>query len=180
MLRYPTTDGDAAPSASTSALTSGQQGPEDLRLLEISNELAKEIEQDMKAQNTSEGNGCQKFRLTIKGKPSDDAVICTQDRTFQLRSISVSNSLLLFQQRKRRDTDEDVSTEETTLELKSTVREIMELLPMVPKLDRIETLLKGSAWQGMASEAEKQREEMATPTVSMSSFSLAESSMNIR
>lgn len=178
VLRYPTTaTGDAvAASASTPSAASGAggfQGGQDLRLLEISNDLAKEIEQDMK--RNGDGKGAGKFLLTIKGKPSDDAVICTRDRTFQIRSISVSNSLLLFQQRKRptEDVDNESSSEEAAadqqpnIELQSTVREIMELLPMVPRLDRVQTLLSGTAWQGMASEAERQRMEMETPTVSL-------------
>ncbi len=35
------------------------------------------------------------FRLVIRGDPSDDAVLCTKDKTFELRVADTSNMLLL-------------------------------------------------------------------------------------
>lgn len=38
---------------------------------------------------------CLIFRLVIRGSPSDEAVLCTQDKTFEIRVADTSNTLLI-------------------------------------------------------------------------------------
>jgi sister chromatid cohesion protein DCC1 len=94
--------------------------------------------------------------LTIKGKPTDDAVICTPTSTFQLRTISLSNSLLVLEQPETQPIAASSSAASSTnaeLHLKDTIHEILELIPIVPRLNRIEKILKEGAWSGMNPEA---------------------------
>jgi hypothetical protein len=90
--------------------------------------------------------------LTIKGKPTDDAVICTPTSTFQLRTISLSNSLLVLEKPPVQPVASSSSTA-PELHLQDTIHEILELIPIVPRLNRIEKILKEGAWSGMDPEA---------------------------
>ncbi|KAJ9107957.1 hypothetical protein QFC20_003642 [Naganishia adeliensis] len=105
---------------------------EEYKLLEVSAELAKAIEQASK-------DGDQHVRLTMKGTPADDAVICTPTQTFTLRTITVSNSMLFLR------------PDETTQDLyiQDTCHEILELTPSVPRLARVEKLLRETSWEGI-------------------------------
>lgn len=92
-------------------------------------------------------------RLQVKGKPSDDAVICTPTATYQLRSISLSNSLILFEPPAVSSASTSSSVEEVSppeLQVQDTLHEILELLPIVPRVVRIEKILKDSAWEGIS------------------------------
>lgn len=90
-------------------------------------------------------------RLTVKGKPTDDAVICTPSSTYQLRTISLSNSLLVLEQPTASSSKLTSSAppSKPELHLQDTSHEILELLPIVPRLGRIEKVLKEGAWEGM-------------------------------
>jgi sister chromatid cohesion protein DCC1 len=112
---------------------------------------------------------CYCVRLTIKGKPTDEAVICTSTETFQLRTISLSNSLLVLQSPQsiasssRLSASSSSSPPSTTtlqsssttekeppeLHLQDTSHEILELIPIAPRLERIDKILKTSRWGGM-------------------------------
>ena len=35
------------------------------------------------------------FRVVIRGDPNEEAVLCTEDKTFELRSADTSNALLI-------------------------------------------------------------------------------------
>lgn len=80
--------------------------------------------------------------LTIKGRPSDDAVLCTPTGTYTLRSVSVSNSLLVC----RAPVREGKGLE---LEIRDTSHEIIELVPQPPDVERIRSVLRASAWRGL-------------------------------
>ena len=81
-------------------------------------------------------------RLEIKGREGDDAVLCTESKTYALRSVNISNSLHVA-----------TGSEEVTyagigdeLFLGEAIHEIMELVPTVPKLDRLKGALRGSEY----------------------------------
>lgn len=103
-------------------------------------------------------------RLTMKGAPADDAVICTSSQTFALRTITVSNSMLFLRPPQPSFSSTSCSTTTTsepttshpasqppeqTLLIQDTCHEILELTPTVPRLDRLERLLRDTAWTGM-------------------------------
>ncbi|ORX37246.1 sister chromatid cohesion protein Dcc1 [Kockovaella imperatae] len=102
------------------------------QLLELPLEIVKKVK----------GN----YNLTIRGKPTDDAVLCTPDATFGLRSVLVSNSLLVCR---------DAGGSRSTLEIRDTSHQVIECVPRAPDLERIRTLLKPSQWEGMDSKKRK-------------------------
>ncbi|KAJ9104618.1 hypothetical protein QFC21_002116 [Naganishia friedmannii] len=121
---------------------------ESYKLLEISPELAKVIE-------AAEKDGEEGITLTMKGAPSDDAVICTPSQTFSLRTITVSNSMLFLRPALPPTTgltgnalDTEVQQQQNLL-IQDTCHEILELTPTVPRLDRVEKLLRDTCWAGM-------------------------------
>lgn len=79
------------------------------------------------------------FRLCIKGNFQDDAILCTASKSFSLRSITLSNTLLLTTANPQDSTSE-------SLVVRYQASEILELLPTVPKLGRIDSMLKGSLY----------------------------------
>ncbi|KAJ9098966.1 hypothetical protein QFC19_006190 [Naganishia cerealis] len=114
---------------------------DEFKLLEISAELAKAIEQ-------ADKDGEEAVTLTMKGTPSDDAVICTSSQTFSLRTITVSNSMLFLRPSTTDTNSPDEETQQNLL-IQDTCHEILELTPTVPRLDRIEKVLKETSWSGM-------------------------------
>ncbi|KAJ9113181.1 hypothetical protein QFC22_006020 [Naganishia vaughanmartiniae] len=130
------------------------------KLLEISPELARVIEaaeKDGKEGVTYVAWAFPAFlslTLALARAPGDDAVICTSSQTFSLRTITISNSMLFL-----RPTPTTSSTtvldspepqqQQQNLLIQDTAHEILELTPTVPRLDRLETLLKHTSWTGM-------------------------------
>jgi sister chromatid cohesion protein DCC1 len=79
--------------------------------------------------------------LMIKGGPEDDAVLCTSDRTYNIRSVMLSNSVLVVSPRS------DVDGSEDQVVIRDSLNELLELVPTVPKLHRMNVLLKGHEWE---------------------------------
>lgn len=81
--------------------------------------------------------------MIIKGRPSDDAVLCTPTSTFLLRTVGISNSLLVCRP--------PVNAEERrpTLEIRDISHEVLECVPQAANLERIRTVLRDSAWPGL-------------------------------
>ncbi|KAE9410644.1 hypothetical protein BT96DRAFT_1012143 [Gymnopus androsaceus JB14] len=89
-------------------------------------ELPPELCQLMEASLLSEGDGSS---LKIKGKPGEDAVLCTKDKTYAIRAVSLSNSILVV-----------------TSPPDSELNEILELTQTIPKLHKLNALLKGKEY----------------------------------
>ncbi|WRT67975.1 uncharacterized protein IL334_004949 [Kwoniella shivajii] len=136
ILRYP-------PSRSFEGL---EEPEESYQLLELPPEILKAVEAKLKGKEREDEIA---FPLTIKGKPSDDAVLCTPDSTFLLRTVGISNSLLIC---RTPSADAQTTTPPSaTLQVRDTCHEILECVPVAPNLERIRTILKDSAWQGLNS-----------------------------
>lgn len=73
--------------------------------------------------------------MTIKGQNNEDAVLCTVDKTYSLRSVVLSNSILVVAPHQARASD--------TIVICDQLNEILELVPSVPKLHKLEGLLRG-------------------------------------
>ncbi|KAG2132008.1 sister chromatid cohesion protein Dcc1 [Suillus bovinus] len=95
------------------------------RLLELPPELCQIIE------SASEKTAS----LFIKGHPTEDAVLCTLERTYAVRSVVLSNTVLVVTP-SRSDPD-------GTVHIRDQLHEILELVPMVPKLHKLSILLRG-------------------------------------
>lgn len=89
--------------------------------------------------------------LTIRGHPKDDAILCTDDRTYSIKCNTVSNTLLLMQ--KGFGSVNVIHTE----------NDIMEVQPNVikPNMSRLEAILETNMYDGK--EQEKIIEELTLP-----------------
>ncbi|KZT62015.1 hypothetical protein CALCODRAFT_463443 [Calocera cornea HHB12733] len=105
------------------------------RLVELPPELLSIVESE-----TSE------LSLTIKGKQSDDAVLCSSSTTYALRAVTVSNAFFIVQPAQL--IVEDGEEGDTTLEITGQVKDIIEVHKAVPRLDRLNGLMRGSEWNG--------------------------------
>ncbi|KZO98809.1 hypothetical protein CALVIDRAFT_561751 [Calocera viscosa TUFC12733] len=105
------------------------------RLVELPPELLSIVESE-----TSD------LSLTIKGKQSDDAVLCSASSTYTLRAVLVSNAFLIVQPTP--SNAEGGGENNTTLEIKGQVKDIIEVHKAVPKLDRLNGLMRGTEWNG--------------------------------
>lgn len=105
------------------------------------------------------------FSLTINGRFKDDAILSTTDKTYSIRQVSQSNSLLLCSTTKAKIDNLDSSTgdqddeEESALQLNTTLTSTLELLLVPPKLERISNLLKWSLYQGQEEEERRLRDQ---------------------
>jgi sister chromatid cohesion protein DCC1 len=77
----------------------------------------------------------------IKGGPEDDAVLCTLDKTYKIRSVTLSNSVLLV------SPSPHVDGSENQVVIQDSLNELLELVPAVPKLHRMNVLLKEHEWE---------------------------------
>jgi sister chromatid cohesion protein DCC1 len=77
----------------------------------------------------------------IKGGPEDDAVLCTSDKTYNIRSVILSNSVLLVSPSPRIDGSEN------QVVIQDSLNELLELVPAVPRLYRMNVLLKEHEWE---------------------------------
>ncbi|KAF9446941.1 hypothetical protein P691DRAFT_803234 [Macrolepiota fuliginosa MF-IS2] len=103
------------------------------KLLELPPELAQLI--DTTVQNSS-------VTFTVKGQPNEDAVLCTQDKTYTLRSVALSNSVLVVTAPSSGSSIDNVNGGEPAV-IRDELHEILELLPTVPRLHRLIGLLRG-------------------------------------
>ncbi|KAI0315138.1 sister chromatid cohesion protein Dcc1 [Amylostereum chailletii] len=107
------------------------------RLLELPPELCQLIE-------SSVGSS---LNLTIKGGPDDDAVLCTADKTYNIRSVVLSNSVLVVSPLADPGSGMDVDGGTGHVFIQDSLNEILELQPAVPKLHRLRVLLRGLEWE---------------------------------
>lgn len=78
-------------------------------------------------------------RLTIKGHSSEDAVLCTQNKTFSMRSVSLSNTVLVVTpvpDERAADFSDDA------IIVRDQLNEIVELVPVVPRLHKLTALIR--------------------------------------
>jgi sister chromatid cohesion protein DCC1 len=92
------------------------------RLLELPPEICKLAESTV-------GN----LSLCIKGNANEDAVLCTSDKTYTIRSVVLSNSILVV----------GPAPEGNRVVIRDQRHEILELMPSVPKLHKLGGLLRG-------------------------------------
>ncbi|KAF5321094.1 hypothetical protein D9619_000774 [Psilocybe cf. subviscida] len=78
-------------------------------------------------------------RLTIKGEPNEDAVLCTAEKTFIMRSVSLSNSVLVVTP----VPDERAAAfAPDVLIIRDQLHEVIELTPAVAKLHKLSALIR--------------------------------------
>jgi sister chromatid cohesion protein DCC1 len=72
----------------------------------------------------------------IKGGPENDTVPCTSDKTYNIRSVTLSSSVLLVSPGSR------IDERENQLVIQDSLNELLELVPAVPGSNRMNFLLK--------------------------------------
>jgi sister chromatid cohesion protein DCC1 len=90
----------------------------------------------------------------VKGGPEHDAVLCTSDKTYNIHSVTLSNSVLLVSPSPHLD-----GSEENQVVIQDSLNELLELAPAVPKLHRMNVLLKEHEWEEGHDEDEEEEEE---------------------
>lgn len=80
--------------------------------------------------------------LDIKGKPNDEAVLCTSDKTYQIRSVSLSNSFYVV--------SPSQSEEDSEICIRDSVHEMLEIIPCIPKLHVVDHFLKNTTYDDQA------------------------------
>lgn len=93
------------------------------RLLELPPDLLKSIE----------SNNNSPLTWAIKGNPTEDAVLCTEDKTYSIRSVSLSNSVLVV----------TPGEEQGQIVIRDTSHELLQVTPILPKVHRLAGLLRG-------------------------------------
>lgn len=99
-------------------------------LLELSPALLEQIEKG-------------ETRLDIVGLPSDESVMTTEADTLALRSVRSSNTMLLCQP----STSKQATNQEPSrLHSLASLNQTLDLVPVRPRVERIEELLRGQEW----------------------------------
>ncbi|KAI0331169.1 hypothetical protein GY45DRAFT_1322645 [Cubamyces sp. BRFM 1775] len=106
------------------------------KLLELPGDLCKLIE--------ASAEGSSRPSFTIKGSPEDDAVLCTADKTYTIRSVVLSNSVLVVTPDPA-DQDAYELDDEPLIDIaiRDQLSEVIELVPCVPRLHKLNQFLKG-------------------------------------
>ncbi|KAF9813694.1 hypothetical protein IEO21_05410 [Rhodonia placenta] len=104
------------------------------RLLELPPELCKIVEEGL---NSPAGPS-----LVIKGNPDEDAVLCTADKTYTIRSVVLSNSVLVATP----DSSTKSQGDADAVVIRDQLKEILELAPSLPRLRRLDALLKDAEY----------------------------------
>ncbi|KAI0344567.1 hypothetical protein BDW22DRAFT_1060919 [Trametopsis cervina] len=113
------------------------------RLLELPPELSALVESSADA------------RLTIRGQGDENAVLCTPDKTYSLRSVVLSNSVLVVSPSPH--SKEDVV-------IRDQLHEILEPVPCLPRLQKLKSLLRGREYdEGHEDEEDHSDEDTSRP-----------------
>ncbi|KIL68044.1 hypothetical protein M378DRAFT_191067 [Amanita muscaria Koide BX008] len=99
------------------------------KLLELPSDLCNLVESSL--------DNATSLSLSIKGQENEEAVLCTQDRTYTVRSVVLSNTILIV---KSSDSGGN------SVDIRDQVNNILELAPCVPKLQKLDLLLRGKIY----------------------------------
>ncbi|XP_037562842.1 sister chromatid cohesion protein DCC1 [Dermacentor silvarum] len=114
-----------------------QENQNTLRLLEVDKELLKTI--------------CEGERLVFRGEEDSPAVVCTGDRTFEVREADISNSLLLVPTLRLSSEvvgNADSTPEACSCQVLQTFHSYLELRQCFPRLKKLLELLRQSPYKG--------------------------------
>ncbi|EJD52739.1 hypothetical protein AURDEDRAFT_158470 [Auricularia subglabra TFB-10046 SS5] len=113
------------------SFASSSQDNGSYRLMELPADLYKRVEAG------------ESLRMIIKGRADDDAVICTEDKTYSLRAVVLSNTTLIVTPPRSYDANQDAD-----VVIRDQVSQILELVPVVPKVaGRLNTLLRDAEYR---------------------------------
>ena len=90
-------------------------------------------------------------RLSIRGSRDDEAVLCTADKSFVVRKIESSNTSLILAPRAAGSASGGAGGGATALSVAATATCTYELIPTLPRLDRLGELLGKEPYRGVSS-----------------------------
>ncbi|KAF8897615.1 sister chromatid cohesion protein Dcc1 [Infundibulicybe gibba] len=122
--------------SSTSSIDTGSY-----KLLELPSDLYKLVESAI--------TDSRSLSLCIKGEQGDDAVLCTHDKTYAMREVVLSNSVLMVTPADGHETDT------AAVVVRDTVSAVMELTPAVPRMEKLAAMLRGRLYDDGEDEAEE-------------------------
>ncbi|KAI8023226.1 Sister chromatid cohesion protein DCC1 [Camellia lanceoleosa] len=128
------------PTSSVSIAYHSLFGPhDDLILLELDEKLLPDV---------------LDHRVTIRGQPDEDAVLCTQSRTYAVKFVGTSNSVLLIPPSdqsalcgNKQDCDEKDRDKKVVAPVIKVAPGVMELVEVAPRLDRLRMLLSENPYR---------------------------------
>ncbi|TFK82179.1 hypothetical protein K466DRAFT_603889 [Polyporus arcularius HHB13444] len=82
-------------------------------------------------------------RFTIIGATDEDAVLCTADKTYTVRSVVLSNSILVVTSDPLGENVEDDDEPIHEVFIRDQLQEVIELVPSVPRLHKLNSFLRG-------------------------------------
>jgi sister chromatid cohesion protein DCC1 len=111
----------------------------------------------------------------IKGLPGDDAVLCTASRTYALRGVVLSNSVLVLSPPCRADADalpaaSGSSAGTERLLIRDTLHEILEVAPCLPRVHTLGARLRGAEYCEDEDEDLYGDEDAPAPTKKVDAF----------
>lgn len=114
-------------------------------LLELPSELLSIVDREQESSSTIPP-------LFIKGDPTSDAVLCTYSKTYSLRAVKNSNSLLLVQ---LSNEDGDPPGKGGDLEVLQILGRTLEVSLVLPRWEKLEGLLRNSIFDGLENEEDE-------------------------
>jgi sister chromatid cohesion protein DCC1 len=84
-------------------------------------------------------NQCFTTRLTIKGHSNEDAVLCTEDKTFTMRSVALSNTILVVTPI---PDDPSSNFSDDAVVIRDQLNEVIEPVPIVPRLHKLSAMIR--------------------------------------
>lgn len=82
------------------------------------------------------------FSLSIRGREDDEAVLCTLNRTYNMRAVVVSNSYYVLTPPTSNESESGDAV------IRGHVKQLLEITPSVAKLDSLRGLLRQSEYDG--------------------------------
>ncbi|KAL5523641.1 hypothetical protein ACEPAG_7814 [Sanghuangporus baumii] len=137
---------------------SSQRGNNDgqYRLMELPKELVNLIENETQDQlSAPQAHLFAKLtrsRFTIRGRDDDDAVLCTTDKTYNIRAVMVSNSFCVLTPPNGDEPGDAV--------IRATIDHILELSPSIAKLHRLRGMLRGCEYDEDCDDREDRERRM--------------------
>ncbi|TFK54270.1 hypothetical protein OE88DRAFT_1723980 [Heliocybe sulcata] len=102
------------------------------KLLELPPDLLKLVEAAV------EGNSS--LALSVKGGLEEDAVLCTDEKTYTMRSVVLSNSVLVVTPPQTEEGQVD------RIAIRDQLHDVIELVPSLPKLHKLKGILRGAEY----------------------------------
>ncbi|KAI0720887.1 sister chromatid cohesion protein Dcc1 [Fomitopsis betulina] len=85
----------------------------------------------------------------IKGNSEDDAVLCTANKTYTMRSVVLSNSMVVA------TVGQADGSIPSVVVVRDQLHEIIELVPSIPRLHKLDTLLRGMEYDERSEDADE-------------------------